>query len=84
MLPDVDGDRSNVRVVVQEPQVCCEVSFAVWEAGEGAQPFMGSSVTSSTGELYLPSKCGQTVSSQQGGVLRSTHHTEQLGWILVC
>lgn len=71
--------RSNVRVVVQKPQVCCEVSFAVWEAGEGAQPFEGSGVTRSTGELYLPSKCGQTVSSQQGGVLLSTHHTEQLG-----
>lgn len=54
--------------------------LSIREARKREQPF----ITSSWGELYLPSKCGQTVSSQQGGVFLSTHRTEQLIWILVC
>lgn len=53
-------------------------NLSITEARKGEQPFISSCFTSSSGELYLPSKCGQTVSSQQGGVFLSTHRTEQL------
>lgn len=49
------------------------------KARKGEQPFISSCLTSSLGELYLPSDCGQAVSSKQGGAFRSTHRSEQLG-----
>lgn len=76
---------SDVGVVVQKSwwppgllRGVISAHLSIREARKGEQPFISSCFTSSSGELYLPSKCGQTVSSQQGGVFLSTHRAEQL------
>lgn len=53
--------------------------LSIKEARKGEQPFISSCLTSSSGELYLPSECGQTVSSQQGGAF-PFHTPQRAAW----